>query len=158
MEQWKDIPNYEGIYQISDLGNIKSLKFGKEKLLKSQINNYGYLYINLWKNGSKKVKQIHELLAIVFLGHVPNLNKLRVDHKDNNKLNNALSNIQIVKIRENNSKDRKLGSSKYTGVFWHKRNKKWISSITIDRKQKHLGYFDEEYDAHLAYQKALKEL
>ena len=42
IEEWKDIPEYEGLYQVSNLGNVKSLKFGKQKLLKPQINSRGY--------------------------------------------------------------------------------------------------------------------
>ena len=164
-EQWKDIPNYEGVYQISDLGNIKSLDRvnskgynlkGKPK--KQSTNRSGYKSVGLCKEGRTSTKWVHQLVAIAFLGHEPNGHSLVVDHEDNDKLNNRLDNLQIFTNRENTSKDRRGGSSKYVGVCWDKRNKKWKAYISINKKLKHLGYFTEEIEAHNAYQSALTEL
>jgi hypothetical protein len=162
-EIWKDIPDYEGLYQVSNYGNVKSLSreigsakriyISKEKKLKGRKKTNGYLNVVLYKNTFKMEKSIHQLVAIVFLKHIPSGNILVVDHKDNNKLNNRLDNLQIVSTRENNSKDKKNGSSKYVGVYLHK--KKYISQIHIDGKTIYLGYFVSELEAGIAYKKAL---
>ncbi len=94
-EIWKDIKNYEEKYQISNLGNIKSMNYDKtkrEKLLKPNISNRGYKYINLCKNGKATKKYIHRLVAETF---IPNFNNYPVvNHKDNNTLNNNANNLE----------------------------------------------------------------
>lgn len=156
VEIWKTIPDYEN-YQVSDLGNIKSLNYlrsNKSKLLKPGICNKGYKIVVLSKFGKSKTFKLHKLIAITFLNHKPCGYELVVDHIDNNKLNNNLSNLQIITSRENLSKDKK-GVSKYTGVSYFKATNKWVSNIYKNGKYRYLGYFDNELDAHLAYKKAL---
>lgn len=167
-EYWKDVPNYEGLYQVSNLGNVKSLsryRGGKsknyllpEKLLKIKINNHGRLCVNLSKDGDAKTFIVHQLVAIAFLGHKPNGHTIVVDHIDNNKLNNNLNNLQLITARENITKDMKGFTSKYPGVFLDKRKNKWRSQITINKKKKHLGYFKNEKDAGIAYKNELTNL
>tara|TARA_R110002050_G_C8577260_1_gene483283 strand:+ start:32 stop:514 length:483 start_codon:yes stop_codon:yes gene_type:complete len=157
MEIYKDIKGYEGMYQVSNLGNVKSLKRKgclKDRMLKGTINNLGYSVYNF----SGKQKKTHQLVAIAFLNHTPNgYNGLVVDHIDSNRLNNELSNLQLISQRLNTSKDKKNCSSKYTGVCWCKRSSKWLSSIRIKGKSKSLGYFTNELDASNKYQEALKK-
>lgn len=149
---WKDIPNYEGEYQVNNIGQVRSLK--TNKILKQCLSS-NYWSVTLSKNGKIKGKRVHQLMAMAFLGHVPNGFKLVVDHIDGNKLNNDLNNLQILTHRENTSK--RKNASKYTGVCWHKNKKQFIANIQINKKLHHLGYFDNEYEAHLAYQSKLKE-
>ena len=167
-EIFKDIPNYEGIYKVSNLGNVKSLKRVvkrhnhydlpvKERILKPALSTNGYYSVVLVKKNSNKTFMVHALIAMAFLDHVPCGFKLVVDHINNIKTDNRLENIQIVSNRENSSKNRK-GSSKYVGVSFHNKTKKFLSTIYKDGKNKNLGLFTNEYDAHLAYQKALKEI
>jgi hypothetical protein len=168
IEIWKDIPGYEGIYQVSDMGNVKSLSremllkgeypiIIKEKILKPSRLSNGYLILGLSKNGFIKKITVHTLVAMVFLNHKPDgTNKICVDHINNIKTDNRLVNLQLISQRENTSKDKKNGTSKYVGVSLKKSNKKWIASININNKVKHLGYFTDEYEAHLEYEKALK--
>jgi hypothetical protein len=158
-EFFKDIPNYEGIYQVSNLGNVKSLNFkvsGFEKILKPSIDSSSYYYVGFSKNGKGKKFRIHQLVAMAFLNHIPCGHKIVVDHINTNRLDNRLENLQLISNRENISKDRKNKSSKYVGVSWHKIKNKWESKICADNKSKHLGLFDEEHEAHLAYQNALE--
>ena len=167
-EIWKDIPGYEGIYQVSDIGNVKSLgrevlrngKYPikiKEKILKPSPNSEGYLLVVLCNNGLKKTMKVHILVAMAFLNHKPDgTHKICIDHINNNKLDNRLVNLQLITNRENSSKDKKNGTSQYTGVSWNKSRNKWVVLIKIDDKLKHLGLFTDEYEAHLTYQKALK--
>lgn len=149
---WKDIPTYEGEYQVSNDGKVRSLKTNKELKQSLSSNYYG---VTLSQNGKTKGKRVHQLMAMAFLNHRPNGFKLVVDHIDNNKLNNNLNNLQLLSHRENTSK--RKNASKYTGVCWHKHRMKYISTIQINGRLTHLGYFDNEYDAHIAYQQKLKD-
>ena len=92
-EIWKDIPKFEGYYQVSNFGRIKSLsryQSKKERILTQSKTNHGYLSVCL-SVVDKKRYQTHQLVAICFLNHKPcGLEKV-VDHKDNDRINNNLS-------------------------------------------------------------------
>ena len=156
VEIFKDIPGYEGIYEVSDLGNIKSKHSSNHIILVNFIGHRGYKKVNLSKKGVSKTYEVHKLIAMAFLDHKPNGNKLVVDHIDNNKLNNTLINLQVITHRDNCSKDIKNKTSKYTGVYLNKINNKWRASINVNKIKKHLGTFNTEYEAYLVYQKELK--
>ena len=158
MEVFKDVKGYKGKYEVSNLGRVKSLKFNKEKILKAGVNANGYLQVNLFKDGKCKARKVHQLVAVAFLGHKPCGMKLVVNHIDIDKLNNNVSNLEIVTARENSNHKHLKSSSKYTGVAWHKRNKKWAAYIAINGKQKYLGYFTDEIEASNAYQLKLSEI
>lgn len=89
-EIWKDIKGYEGKYQISNLGKIKSL-IGNSKILKPEIRT-GYYSVELCKNGKRIHKRIHRLVAETFIPNPDNLPQ--VNHRDENKLNNQLDNLE----------------------------------------------------------------
>ena len=154
-EIWKDVINYEGLYQVSNLGRVKSFKFQKERILKLSTDKKGYSIVCLHKDKKQSVIKVHKLVAIAFLNHEPCGMSIVVDHIDNNKENNKLSNIQLISNRENSSKNR-VGVSKYTGVTWYKPLKKWCAKIHENKKNKHIGYFNKEIEASLAYQERLK--
>jgi len=167
MEIWKDVKGYEGLYQVSNLGNVKSLdryvngnwgdiKLRKGKMLSKHINNSGYYTVTLSSNGKQNLFLVHQLMAISFLNHTPNGKKIVVDHIDNDKKNNHLSNLQVITARKNLSKDTRKTSSVFTGVF--KKGKKWQSAIRIGDNLKYLGTFKCELAAAYAYNKALKDL
>lgn len=162
-EIFKDIPGYNGLYQASNLGRIKSLSrkvcnyrgcyFSKDKFLTQRISkNYQSVRI---KSGSKRV---HQLVAMAFLGHIPCGHKIVVDHINHDKLDNRLENLQLITNRENCSKDVKNKSSKYTGVSWDKARNKWQVGIKINGKRYALGRFNCEEEARKVYQNKLKEL
>lgn len=92
---WKDIPGYEGKYQVSNTGRVRSLNYrrtGKTKMLKQSINKHGYKIIMLSKNGKCKTWQVHRLVALVF---IPNPNNYPViNHKDENPSNNTVWNLE----------------------------------------------------------------
>ena len=95
--KWKDIPNYIGLYSVSNLGEVKSLRFNR--LLKpSPHNGTGYLRVSLTKEGVTKVFYVHRLVAEAFL---PYENRLEVNHIDGDKNNNRLSNLEWVTHHEN---------------------------------------------------------
>lgn len=106
MEIWKDVINYEGLYQVSNLGNIRSVnrniktktgyRFYKGKILKPCKDGHGYLIVSLSKKNIIKTKKIHIMVCESFLNHKTCGFDLVVDHKDSNKDNNTLNNLQIV--------------------------------------------------------------
>jgi len=158
-EIWKGIPNYDN-YEVSDLGRVRSLdRVGsdgrrlKGKVLRVHNCFKGYRRVTI----KVSTKYVHQLVAMAFLGHVPNGHSLVVDHIDNDKLNNKPSNLQITTPRHNTSKDR-VGTSNYTGVSWAKTKNKWVSRIRINGRLIYLGYFINELEASKAYQKKLKEI
>jgi len=157
IEIWKPIKDYPD-YIISNYGMIKSLKFGKERLMKCNVNNIGYVYVVLYHNGIQKTLKVHQLVSIAFLNHEPCGFKYVVNHKDFNRLNNRVDNLEIVTTRDNTNQKHMKSTSKYTGVHWCNRSKKWVAQIVELGKNKHLGYFINEYDAHLAYEKKLTEI
>lgn len=169
-EIWKDIPNYEGLYQVSNLGRVKSLPkkwifnngtlFNKDELITiGSKHKNGYLVIFLSKDKNKKFYKIHQLVAMAFLGHTPCGMLKVIDHINEIKTDNRLDNLQIISHRENVCRVRENRyTSKYKGVTLFKESNKWRAQITINNKVKHLGLYKEEIDAHNAYQNALKQL
>lgn len=103
-EIWKDIEGYEGLYQVSNLGRVKRLKgtyMSTERILKPRGNNTGYLQVHLCKNSKSKFDKVHRLVAQAF---IPNPeNKPQVNHIDENKTNNMVSNLEWVTVKENNN-------------------------------------------------------
>jgi len=168
-EIYKDIIGYEGLYKVSNIGNVKSIDryivnslgnvvFLKGKVLSPGTAPNGYLKVNLSKDSKKKHRSVHQLVAESFLNHTPCGYKLVINHIDFNKFNNLVSNLEVVTQRINTNRKHVKSSSVYTGVSYYKRLSKWLSRIHFNGKLHHIGYFDVEYDAHLAYQDKLKSI
>ena len=98
-EVWKDVPDYEGYYQVSNLGNVKSVK--KNRNLKMLVTNRGYHRVDLSKNNVVKHHQVHRLVIIAFKGYDANPERNCVNHKDENPRNNNLDNLEWVTTKEN---------------------------------------------------------
>lgn len=170
-EQFKPIKNYEGLYEISNFGRVKSLPKEKwnhyafvhlaEKILMHNISPMGYHRITLHKDGELKTFQIHLLVWDHFGNSPRNGFILQVDHADNDKNNCGIDNLQLLTSRENIVKYQKMRdniTSKYIGVSWHKQCKKWQAEICIDSKSIHLGTYNKEIEASNAYQNKLAEI
>lgn len=169
-EIWLPIVGYEGIYEISNLGRIKALhkvlkmkngrnRTHKESILTPWKTPYGYLCITLVSESVHKKRTIHSLVAQEFLKHTTTKG-IDIDHIDGNPSNNKLSNLQLLSHRDNTAKG--YANKKYSnnvGITYskisnnNKRNKRWIATINIDKKQKHIGLFDTEIEAINAYNK-----
>jgi hypothetical protein len=93
IEEWRDIEGYEGMYQVSNFGRVKSFKRKNVIIMKDCINNMGYCLVCLWVDkGNKKMKRVHRLVAQAFL---PNPNGFpSVNHKDMNQINNRVDNLE----------------------------------------------------------------
>ena len=96
MEMWKDIQDYEGLYQISNLGNVRSIKRG---IVTGDVIKGGYRRIPLYKDGKHKRFMIHKLVAKAFVENIDN--KPEIDHIDGNPLNNMATNLRWCSHREN---------------------------------------------------------
>ena len=161
-EIWKPIPDYEGLYEITLEGKVRSLNYlgrkGKIQEMKPGLINE-YLGVRLSKEGRRKLFGIHQLLAITFLGHTLNGHTLLVDHINNNPLDNRLDNLQIISNRENTTKDKKRNLP--TGVCFipgegKLSTKRYQVRIWIEGEKKYIGTFSTPQEASQAYQNALK--
>ena len=121
MEIWKDIKGYEGLYQVSDKGRIKSFKkrFGKqeqETIMRTTMEWCGYMRVGLTKDKKSKLYAVHRLVAQAF---IPNPeNKPVINHIDGNKANNEVDNLEWATHKENSNASKKLKSSKrYNSVI-----------------------------------------
>ena len=101
-EIWKDIQDYEGLYQVSNLGNVRTLSFrgsGLTRPMKASPTNCGYYKVQLHKNGKGKMLYVHRLVALAF---IPNpYNKKQINHIDGNKANNHVSNLEWASASDN---------------------------------------------------------
>ena len=156
-EIWKPIPNYDG-YEVSNYGRVKSLKLGRELILKPFISKGGYYRIELWNNNTCKSFGTHQLVAMAFLGHKPNGQNLVVNHINFDRKDNRLENLEVITQRQNANLKHIKSSSKYTGVTWNKKNKKYRALIVINRYQIYLGAFTDEKIASEHYNIALNNL
>lgn len=168
-EIWIDIKDYEGKYQVSNLGRVKSLvryskhwrggvKLVRERILKPGYNKSGYLHVVFIHKNNRKNMRIHKLVAIAFLGHIPDGHNMVVNHKNFIRDDNRESNLEIITARENTNRAHLKSSSGYTGVYWLKSRKKWRSMISVNSKNVCLGLFTDESKASNMYQKALTNL
>ena len=168
-EEFRAVKGYDDIYEVSNPGRVKSLTrvivkadgvklTVKEKILKPRISTGGYSFVTLVKDTNRKNFNNHKLVAIAFLNHTPCGMKIVIDHIDNNPFNNRADNLQLISQRQNCSKDKKGGHSKYVGVTWDKSANRWKAQIDIDGKNKYLGKFTDELKAYETYQAKLKEI
>lgn len=149
-EVWLSIPDYKN-YEVSSFGRVKSYNKGRIIIRKLVKEKSGYLSIGIYNKGIKRTFRVHKLVAMAFLGHVPdNMNQV-VRHLDDNKLNNNVINLKTGTQRDNVHDMSIRGTSKYRGVCWSKRVKKWRANIMVNNKQTYLGTFKTEIRASIAY-------
>ncbi|MBQ2397422.1 MAG: NUMOD4 motif-containing HNH endonuclease [Bacteroidales bacterium] len=121
-EIWRDIEGYVGCYQVSNLGKVKSLKYGKERILTASKSIYGYLIVNLRKDGKQKHYLIHRLVASAFLPNIDNLPQ--VNHIDEDKTNNRVENLEWCSAEYNSNFGTRNKRSGYKRINHTSKSKK----------------------------------
>jgi len=159
-EKWKDIKGFEKSYQISSLGNVRSLltiRNNEPHLIKKHISNTGYYFVRLSKNKKQVYKTIHKIVAESFLDHTPCGYKLVINHIDGFKLNNNVKNLEIVTNRYNTvvGVNRRKRTSDFHGVFLNKQLNKWQTSIQFNGKNYYMGYYTTEKEPSKIYNDAV---
>jgi hypothetical protein len=159
VEQWKDIEGYDGLYQISSFGRIKSYHISETfGCIRKGWVCKGYCYIRLHNNNIQKTFRIHRIVAISF---TPNPeNKPEVNHRDLVGTHNCVWNLEWNTRRENETHYyiTKKYSSKHIGVYWSEEKLKWVATVSHKGKSIYLGYYTKETEASNVYQKAIKEI
>ena len=97
MEEWKNVIGYEGLYEVSNKGNVRNVR--RNKLLKLSKNTYGYIQVYLYKNGIRTGLKVHRLVAQAFILNPDNLPE--VNHKDEDKTNNRVDNLEFCDHKYN---------------------------------------------------------
>ena len=105
-EIWKDIKDFEGIYQISNMGRLKSLKRGRGRILSQTNSKGGYFSVVLAYGSKKRSTRIHRLVYEAFVGNIPKGHKLHVHHINHNKQDNRLENLKLVTTKEHYLEDK----------------------------------------------------
>ena len=144
-EQWRDVDGYDGAYQVSDLGRVRSLKFGKERILKNHTLPSGYVQIGLSKNGRVNVKLIHRLVAQAFIPNDDD-NKTQINHRNECKSDNKVSNLEYCTPQYNVT---------YNDIHKRKKNHLGDGGLTkralanMERKRIHYEQIGELYDCDM---------
>ena len=169
-EIWKSIKGYEGLYEVSNLGRVKSLKriimrkngipqSVSEKTLKPGTEKFGYKSVVLCKDKKQKTFNIHNLVYSTFGKKKKGQSKLVIDHKDGNPANDNIRNLHLITQRLNISKGfKRKGKKLPAGVCYDKERGKYIVRIRIENSRKFLGRFDSISEAGLAYQNEVAKL
>ena len=142
-EIWCPIKGYESLYEVSDKGRVKSIGYGKDRILKLLRDRGGYLHVYLYKNGEKKMYLVHRLVAKTFIPNPDNLPE--VNHKDEDKTNNSVQNLEWCDRKYNlnfgtraQRQAEKLSKPVLQYTKSGKLVREWKSATDV---QRNLGYF-----------------
>lgn len=115
-EEWKWVKGYDGLYQISNFGRLKSFhKYSESGYILSNTNQKGwYFTVNLLKDGKRTTNRIHVLVAEAFIGEIPR--GYHVHHKDGNKQNNRVDNLEIIHPKKHRKETEKICPQIVTGM------------------------------------------
>lgn len=187
-EVWRDIQGYEGLYQVSNLGRVRSLDrwvdrtnqpgyFLQGKILKPRTGKNGYKYVVLCSRCEHRTFTIHRLVALAFVSNPNGFNV--VNHIDGNKTNNAVDNIEWCSYSENTLhaikeglfkpeksantmrsqlRQNKNNTSGTKGVYFNKKLRKWQAYIRVNYKMIYLGVYENKEDAIKARLEKEREL
>ena len=162
---WKDISGYEGLYKVSNTGEIYSMR--ENKNLSLSTDRYGYPQIILYKNGESKTYKVHRLVALAFIPNPDPIKNPIINHKDENKANNNVENLEwcnyqynntygtilerrketVIKTWQNKSEEEKSAYSKSqsekTKEVWNNKTEEEKKQWGNDIKERWQGYSDE---------------
>lgn len=160
MEEWRDIPGYEGFYQASSEGRVRSVdrvlvrSNGRSHTVRGKVLRPGissrYSMVVLRNEDGVNGKTVHSIVAETFIG--PRPDGMVIDHKDENTENNRPNNLEYVTQRENVRRFHKNKGTECIGVYWYKRKSKWMARIYRKEGSVFLGYFKDKQDAIRAVQ------
>ncbi len=148
---WKNIEGYTN-YMVSDQGFVMNKK--TLRILQASTHTRGYHQVGLYDD---KVRKFHLIHVLVANNHIDNPNGYKcVDHIDHDKTNNCVTNLRWCSSSQNsmNRSKQANATSNYKGVSWHKQSQKWCAQISVDCKRKHIGLFESEVQAAVAYNNA----
>ena len=166
IEEWKSIPGYEGLYEVSNLGRVRSLdryvktcyeayKLHKGKILSPAKDKNGYLKVHLCYNGKHNIIRVHRLVAQAFLLNPDNLPE--VNHKDEDKTNNSVDNLEWCDRSYNISYGTRTERQKKTNIqngFWTGLSKEeYMKKYNQDRKEYRKKWYQENKDRVCEQQK-----
>lgn len=157
MEEWREIPTFEGLYSASTNGDIISHRGNEPRVLKPKKTKEGYSMYVFSVDNVRRCVLGHQMVIWAFKGIEPNGHNHQVHHIDGDKQHNALLNLEITNPRSHGLVHAK-GKSKKPGIAWFKRNQKWGVNLWVDGKRKFFGLYETEDEAHKVREKALKEL
>jgi uncharacterized protein YlbG (UPF0298 family) len=144
-EIWKELDGFDSMYQASNFGRIKNEK----RIITQYLDKDGYCLTHLIFEEKPKLFRVHRLIAKSFISNENN--KKQVNHKNLNRKDNRIENLEWVSASENNC-HRFIGkktSSIYRGVSYISRDKRWLSQIQINNQKINLGMFKTEEEAYL---------
>lgn len=160
MEEWKKIPGYEGLYEVSNMGNVRNVR--RNKLLRLSKTNNRYIRVSLCKNGIKTGLTVHRLVAEAFLPNPDNLPE--VNHKDEDKTNNRVENLEWCDHKYNmnygtrniRAKETAIKNGYYTGLSKEEYHKKYYEENKEKIREKQREYM-REYNKNY-YEKNREEI
>jgi len=133
MEIWRDVVGYEGLYSVSDMGQVR----GPRKLLRPGADGGGYLAVNLCKDGHQVLTKVHRIVAAAF---IPNPDgKREVDHINRNRQDNRRENLQWATKRENMLNTHRHDGERY-GIYWVKLRDVYEVKFRVNKQMCHYGW------------------
>lgn len=152
-EQWKKIEGIDGDYIISNLGNIINTSTGRNI---GFIGSDNYVHFICKINGKPKNIRVHQLVYDAFGTDRWDGKNVVIDHINNIKHDNRISNLQAIKFRDNCKKEINPNMSGIVGISWNNQKKRWLAQISIENVRYKLGFRRTIEDAKSIYDKALR--
>lgn len=161
IEEWKAIPGYEGLYEVSNKGNVRNVR--RNTLLRLSKNNDGYIQVHLYKNGIRNKFQVHRLVAQAFLPNIDNLPQ--VNHKDENKTNNNVTNLEWCTAKYNTNfgtrnirrRETAIKNGSWSGLSKEEYHKKYYEENKEKILEQHREYYEKNKEKRREHNREYKK-